>query len=139
MTGPLVLHLLHLLLHNRRRVSLLRDILPLLRSLVRLLDRRHESRQRRRNSRLERLRREHIIRVVFLEFSDVRVDEGFGVAALNDEFLLAFEAGDGEEDEFDGGDDAVVFDDFGRRFGFADLLGDYVRRVEEVDFAVWFC
>ena len=67
---------------------------------------------------------------------DIGVDEGLGIAALNDELLLAGKGGGGEQDELDHGNHTVVFDDLGGRFGLADLLGDSLRWVEEIDLAV---
>lgn len=80
----------------------------------------------------------NVLGVIVLHLLNVAVDQGLVVSALNLEFLLALEAGCWKEDELDQGDDTVLLDDSWGRLCLADLLGDDLRRVKEIDLAVYF-
>lgn len=60
------------------------------------------------------MRRQDVLAVIGVHLGDGVVDEGFAFSALDDEAGFAgLEGGDGEEDEFDEAEDAVLFDDLG--------------------------
>jgi hypothetical protein len=67
---------------------------------------------------------------------NVGIDERLLVSALDDEFLLALEMGGGEENVFGKGKDTVALYNLGESLCLADLGGDDVWCVEEIDLAV---
>ena len=56
---------------------------------------------------------------------------------LDNEFFLALERSCGQQNVLYQRDDTVFFDDARSSFSFLDLFRDSLRRVQEVDFAVW--
>lgn len=77
-----------------------------------------------------------VVHIVFLELFNVGVNQRLRVSPLNDEFLLALERSCGQQNVLDQCDDSVFFDDARSGFGFLNLFGDSLGRVQQIDFAV---
>lgn len=81
----------------------------------------------------------HIVSVVFVHLLNGCVNQGLQAVslALNDKLSLSLQGCYGQKDVFDKGQDTVFLDNLGGGDSLADLLGDGVWGVQQIDFAFY--
>lgn len=80
----------------------------------------------------------HIISVIFVHLSDAAVDQWLQAISLavDDKLSLSSQSCYRQQNVFDKGEDAILLNHLRGSNGLADLLGDDIGGVQEVDLAV---